>query len=136
MSKSNATETDVIAKIFQNTALPWDAATNLYVSLHSSDPLDTGDQTTNEITYTAPYARQAVARSSSGWDVSGNQASNHSQISFPTCTGGTATATYVAVGTLASGAGQILYSGACTSLSISNGIQPQFAPGALTITED
>jgi hypothetical protein len=39
--------------------------------------------------------------------------------------------------TTVSGAGQVLYSAALTSsLAVSSGIQPQFAPGALTITED
>jgi hypothetical protein len=136
MSKSNTTENDVLVKLFQKTELSWEANTNLYVSLHDADPTESGDQTSHEIAYTAPYVRQTVARSTSGWDVVANVASNKAQISFPTCTGGTATATYVAVGTLASGAGQILYSGPCTSLAISNGIQPQFAIGALTITED
>ena len=136
MSKSNTTENDVLIKLFQKTELSWEAATNLYVSLHTQDPTDTGDQTSYEITYTAPYARQAVARSASGWDVAGNIASNKAQISFPTCTGGSTTATYVAIGTTLAATGQILYSGSCTSLAISNGIQPQFAIGALTITED
>lgn len=43
-------------------------AGNLYISLHTSDPGATGDQTTNEATYTS-YARVAVVRSASGWTV-------------------------------------------------------------------
>lgn len=136
MSKGNTTENDILELVFKGTALSWAGAGTLYVSLHDADPTDSGDQTSHEITYTAPYARQAVARSTDGWTVSGNQASNKAAITFPTCTGGTPTATFVAIGTTLAAAGQILYSGACADLAISSGIQPQFAIGALTITED
>lgn len=43
-------------------------AGSLYVSLHTSDPGTTGDQTTNEATYTS-YARVAVARTAGGWTI-------------------------------------------------------------------
>lgn len=43
-------------------------AGSLYVSLHTADPGATGDQTTNEASYTS-YARVAVARTSGGWTV-------------------------------------------------------------------
>jgi hypothetical protein len=42
--------------------------TNTYVSLHTASPGASGDQTTSETSYTS-YARQAVARTSSGWSV-------------------------------------------------------------------
>ena len=136
MSKSNTTETDLLQKIFNNTALSWDAITNIYVALHSADPGETGVQNTSEISYTG-YARVAVARTSGGFTVSGNTASNTAVVTFGACTGGTATATHFSVGTASSSTGQILYSGALTaSLSISSGITPQFAIGAMTITED
>jgi len=136
MSKGNTTENDILEYIFKDTAFSWDANTDLYLSLHTADPGEAGNQTTNEATYTS-YARVAVARSGSGWTVSGNQASNAALVQFPQATGGTNTITYVAVGTATSGTGQLLYSGALnSSLSVSSGIQPQFAIGALTITED
>ncbi|MCC7043567.1 MAG: hypothetical protein IT183_06880, partial [Acidobacteria bacterium] len=48
-----------------------------------------------------------------------------------------ATLTHVAIGTAASSTGQILYSGALnSSLTVANLIQPQFAAGALTVSED
>jgi hypothetical protein len=137
MSKGNTTENDILLKVFQATELSWSANASLYVALHSDDPGEAGTQSTNEITYGAPYARQAILRTSDGWDVAGNQASNDDLIQFPQCTSGSATATYVSIGTLASGAGQIIYSGALNSpLAISTGIQPQFAANALTVTED
>lgn len=136
MSKSNTTENDFMLYTFNGTAISWDGNTNLYVSLHTADPGEAGNQTTSEATYTS-YARVTVARTSGGWTVSGNQASNTALIQFPQCTGGSNTITHVVVGTAVSGAGQILYSGSLTSpLSVSSGIQPQFSIGALVITED
>jgi hypothetical protein len=78
-----------------------------------------------------------VARDATGWDVSGNSASNDDLIQFPQCTSGSETITHVAIGTAVSGAGQILYSGALSaSLAVSSGIQPQFAANALVCQED
>ena len=143
MSKGNTFESDLLKLIFQAVDIANiadDAATspltNLYVSLHSADPGEAGNQTTNEISYTG-YGRVAVARSAAGWDISGNAVSNAAVIAFGECGGGTATAAYVGVGTAESGAGKLLYSGQLTAnLAISAGITPQFAAGALDITED
>jgi len=134
LSKSNATETDLLAKVFKATALPWDAASDLEVHLHTADPGEAGTTATSEATYTS-YAAVTVARSAVGWTVAGNTASNAALIQFPQCTGGSNTITHVSVSPASST--QILYSGALSSsLSVSNGIQPQFAIGALTISED
>ena len=122
-----------IANIADNAASS--PITNLFIALHTADP-SAGDQTTNEVSYTG-YARVAVARSSSGWTVSANAGENTAAITFGACTGGSATAAYVSIGKLISGAGEILFSGALSaSLSISNGITPQFAINALTVTEN
>ena len=135
MSKSNTTENDLMKFMFNGTAMPSYEA-NLYLSLHTADPGEAGDQTTNEATYTG-YARVGVARDNTGWVVSGNQSSNDDLLQFPQCTGGSNTITHVAIGTASSGAGQILYSGALNaSIVVSNLIQPQFAAAALQITED
>ncbi len=134
MSKGNTTETDILAKIFTGTALPWDSATDLEIHLHTADPGEAGLSTTSEATYTS-YAAVTVARTTSGWTVTGNSCANDALIQFPQCTGGTNTLTHVSI-TPASST-QILYSGALNaSLSVSSGIQPQFAISALTITED
>lgn len=136
MSKSNSTETDLLEYIFKGTAIPWAASTDLYISLHTADPGEAGTQTTSEATYTS-YARIAVERSGTGWTVSGNTASNAALIQFDQCTGGSNTITHVGVGLASSGAGNLLYKGALNSpLAVANLIQPQFAIGALTITED
>lgn len=146
MSLSNAAEQALLDHIFLN--LDWanigDAAGlqnsatagSLYVALHTADPGETGDQTTNEIAYTS-YARVAVPRSGAGWSRTGSTVSNFALVQFPQCTGGSGTATYFSIGTDSSGTGQIILSGALNSpLSISSGIQPQFAAGALTATAD
>lgn len=134
MSKSNATETDLLNLVFKATALPWAAVVNLEVHLHTADPGEAGISTTSEATYTS-YAAVTVARSGVGWTVVGDSATNAALIQFPQCTGGTNTITHVSV-TPASST-QILYSGALSSsLAVSNGIQPQFAAASMTITEN
>ena len=136
MSYGNATETDINAKIFKNTALPFDAITDLYLALHTADPGEAGSQTTSEATYTS-YARVAVVRSAVGWTVSGATVENAALVQFVTCSGGSNTITHVSIGTVSSGAGQILVSGALSSSpSVSTGIQPQFSAGALVFTLD
>ena len=139
MSKSNATENDLMKFLFNLVAMPAYGST-LYLSLHTSDPGEGGDQTSNEVTVAAyqGYARVAVSRDAAGWDVVDNEASNKTLVQFPECTGGTgATVTHIAIGTQASGAGQILYSGALNApLNVSNLVQPQFAIGGLVIEED
>ena len=136
MSKGNSTETDVLNLIFNATALPWNAVSNLWLALHTADPGEAGNQSTSEATYTG-YARVSVARSGAGWTVSGNTAQNAGLVQFPQCTGGSSIVTHVSIGTASSGAGQVLYKGPLNaSLSVSNLIQPQFSAGALVITED
>ena len=145
MSKSNAWETDLLNLLFTNAnaANIGDAtglrgsttAGSLYVSLHTADPGEAGDQTTSETTYTG-YARVAVARSGAGWTVTGNSVSPAATVAFPACTGGTATITHFGIGTAASGAGKLLYSGTVApNISISTGVTPELTP-ATAVTED
>lgn len=143
MSKSNTLENGILDLIFTGAAIAdlaendtTSPATNLYVSLHTADPGEAGDMSTNEATYTS-YARVAVARNSGGWTVSGNAVENAAAITFPQCTGGSETITHFGVGLGSSGATVLLYSGALTSsLAVSSGITPEFAAGDLDITED
>jgi hypothetical protein len=142
MSKGDTFENDWLKLIFNATAIANIAdnaasspLTNLYVSLHTADPGESGSQTTSEATYTS-YARVAVARTSGGWTVTASSVSPAANISFPACTGGTNTITYWAVGTATSGAGKILYSGTVSpSISVSTGVTPVITT-ASTITED
>ena len=135
MSKSNTTENDILKAILQGTDPSWRAGANLYLALYTADPGEAGTATTNETAYTN-YARQTLAKASA-WTDGGSSFSNAALIQFPQCGVTGATLTYVAIVTTASGAGQIIYSGQLNSpLAVSNLIQPQFAIGALTVTED
>lgn len=143
MPKSTPTCNSIINLMYRATA--WanvadNAAssplTNTHVSLHTADlTAATNSQTENETAYTN-YARQAVARSTGWAAASGGATSNAATISFPQCGASGATLTHVAVGTATSGTGTVWHYGALnSSLAVSNGITPQFAGGALTVTE-
>jgi len=142
MSKGNTFENDWLKLIFNATAIANIAdnaasspLTNLYASLHTADPGEAGSQTTSETSYTS-YARVAVARTSGGWTVTNNSVSPAATVSFPSCTGGTATITHFAVGTASSGAGKVLYKGTVTpTINVSSGVTPHLTT-ASTITED
>ena len=121
------------------------SATNIYCSLCTADPGDTGTAVTNEVT-TAQYplyARVAIARGA-GFTVSGSNPTSVSPaavITFPTtnATGTGCTATHFAFVSSASGAGDILYSGAITPNIVipatTAGVIPQLTT-ATAVTED
>lgn len=140
MTLGNTFENDLAKLIFQATAIA-DLADNdatspltaLFVSLHTADPGEAGDQTTNEITYTS-YARVSVARTSGGWTVTNNVVTPVANVTFPAGTGGSGTATHIGIGTLTSGAGKLLMSGTLTpNIVCGNGITPTLTT-ATTIT--
>lgn len=143
MSKSNIFETDLLKLIFQAVAianLADNAAsspfTNLYLSLHTADPGEAGDQTTNETAYTG-YARIAVARTSGGWNVAAGVASPVANVDFGQCSASPGGAiTHVGIGTASSGAGKLLYSGTLTpNITMAVGVLPRITT-ASTISED
>ncbi len=146
MSAYNEFETDLLELIFNNTAIsnvgdasglqPSAAAGSLYLALHTADPGEAGNGTTSEATYTG-YARLAVARTSGGWTISGNQVSNTAEAAFAACTGGSNTITHVSVVGTSSGTSRAIASLALTSsLAVSSGITPRFAASALVFTVD
>jgi len=146
MSMSDVSEAALLDLLFLNTAWanvgnvaglqPSGVAGSFYVALHTADPGDAGDQTTSEVAYTG-YARVAVARSGAGWTRAVSTISNTATVQFGECTALSATATHFSVGTAASGAGSILYSGTLSApRAISSGITPLFNPGALQGTVD
>lgn len=146
MSKGNTFENDLLALIFNGTTIANIAVnatasplTQLFVSLHTADPGETGDQTTSECNYTS-YARVGVNRNSGGWTVTGNSVSPAANIDFANPSNATnlpQTATHFAIGTAASGTGKVLYRGSLTpNIVISNtGVTPRVASGTV-ITED
>lgn len=142
MSKGDTYENDLMKLIFNATAIANIAdnaatapLTSLYVSLHTADPGEAGNQTTSEATYVS-YARVAVARTTGGFTVTANSVSPVANVIFPSGTGGSGTVTHWAIGTASSGAGKLLYSGTVTpSIATGNGITP-IVTTASTITED
>lgn len=126
----NATNWSLIADNTATTPL-----TNLFVALHTADPTAAGTQSSNEIAYTS-YARVSVARTTSGWTASSAQSTSPvAAITFPAGTGGSGTATFWSIGTLTSGAGVILYSGAISpSIVCGSGVTPSLTT-ASTVTE-
>jgi len=116
MSKSNVHEAAWLDLIFFGNAFPDIAqndvsspATTLSVALHTADPGEGGNQSTNEIVYTG-YVRKAVPRSAAGWARLGNVVSPFVNIDFGQMTGGAGgTVTHWSVGT---GVGNVmLYKG-------------------------
>lgn len=135
MTKSDTTENDTLKAILKGVDPSWRSNANLYLALHTADPGEAGNQGTSEATYTN-YARQTIVKAS-GWTDGGSTFSNAGLIQFPTCGASGNTITHVSIGTLTSGAGQILYSGALNSaLTVALNIQPQFSIGALQVQED
>jgi hypothetical protein len=145
MSKSNAWENALLLLLFNNTnaANIGDAtglrgssgAGSLYWSIHTADPGEAGDQTTNETNY-GSYTRVATARSGAGFTVSGNSVSPAADVPFPTGTSGSGTATHFGLGTASSGAGFLLYKGTLTpNQALGNGVTPVIKAGT-AITED
>jgi hypothetical protein len=145
MAKSDSWENGLLLLLFNNddcsligdaTGLRGSSADgNLYISLHTSSPGEAGDQTTNETAYTN-YARVAVARTTGGWTVSTNTATNAAEVAFPECGASGATITHFGIGASTSGAGKLLYHAALNaSRSISTGITPRFAAGEIDIAE-
>ena len=142
MSKGDVFENDFLKLIFNATPIANIAdnagtspLTNLFVALHTADPGEAGNQTTSECTYTG-YGRATGARTTGGWTVTNNIVTPVAAINFGLCTAGTNTATFASVGTVLSGTGKILWSGAISpTISISNGVTPQLTTLS-TVTED
>jgi hypothetical protein len=144
MSKGNTFETDLLQLIFNATAIANIAdnaasapLTNLWVSLHTADPGETGTQGTSETSYTG-YTRISVARTTAGWAVTGNSVSPVSAISFPTATStSTGTLTHFGCGvSSASTGGKILYKGTVTpNINFGQNVVPRLTTGS-SITED
>lgn len=136
MSKSNQFESDLLLLAFNNTnmALVGDAtglrgstaAGSFYVSLHTADPGEAGDQSTSETAYTG-YARIAVARTSGGWVITANSVSPVANIDFGECTASPGGAvTFFGVGTSPTGAGKLLYSGSVSpTVTLAVGVIPR-----------
>lgn len=142
MSATDVLENGLLSLLFENanyanvgdvTGLRGSSTAGVfYISLHTADPGETGDQTTSESAYTN-YARVSVARSTAGWSVAAGVADNDSAITFAQCGVTGSTVTHCGIGSDASGAGNRFMNGTA-SLAVAAGITPQFAAGALDIS--
>jgi hypothetical protein len=142
-SITNAFETSLLGLIFNNTDIAniGDAAGlqnsvgagSLYVSLFTTAPSDSSAGT--ECNYTG-YARVAVARSAGGWTISGNNASNTAAVTFGLCTAGTNDALAFGIHTAITSGDLLFWGDTTATLSISNGVTPEFAIGVLDIFVD
>jgi len=146
MSKSNTCENAILKLIF--TAVDWEniaendstsPLTNLYVSLHTADPGEAGNQPSNETEYTN-YARVAVARTNAGWTVTTNPSSVSpaANIDFAECgvTPGAAITHFGIGATAIGGASTLYYSGTVTpNITMAAGVIPRLKTTS-TITED
>lgn len=142
MPKSTASSNNILALIYNATA--WaniadnasaSPTTNIYMALATASYSAASTGSSNETVYTN-YARQAVPRTTSGWDVpSGGATANAAAIEYPQrgVTGATITSACTAKAT---GASDIFHYGDLNSpIAVSNQIQPRFPIGAVTITE-
>lgn len=146
MSKSNTFENELLLHIFNNATISdigdatglrgSTAVGSLFLSLHTADPGEPGTQATSEIAYTG-YARVAVARSASGFTVTGSQVTLTANQDFGKMTAGTGgTVTNFAVGKAASGATVVLYKGSVSpTIVVANGVIPRLETGT-NINED
>lgn len=115
--------------------MPWNANTDLWIALHTADPGEAGTATTSEATY-GSYARATLTRATD-FTVSGNSVSNANLEQFATASSGSNVITYASIVDTASGAGTIIVRAALSSsITVSTGVQPQFAIGALSFTLD
>jgi hypothetical protein len=134
MSLSNTTEAAALDVFLRGVDPSYRAGTTQYLALFTADPTETGS-IANEATYTG-YARVALTKSSA-WTGTSSPYTNSSLIQFGACTAGSNSLTHFAVVDTASGAVNMMISGALTAtLNVSSGIQPQFAAGALSISAD
>lgn len=134
MSLSNTTENAALKMFLQGTDPSYRAGATQYLALFTADPGEAGS-TAAEADYTG-YARVALTKASA-WTDAGSTFTNAALIQFGACTAGSNALTHFAVVDTASGAVNMMISGALSAtLNVSAGIQPQMAPAALSIACD
>lgn len=146
MSAKDGFENNIMKHIFQNASIPSigdgsglqpsAAAGNFYLALYTVTPSDSASGA--ECDY-SDYARVGVARTASGFAVSGNAVTNASAIAFPQCVSGNADVAVAFSVNTASGVNvddAILWGALSSNLTISQGTTPRFEIGDLTINVD
>lgn len=138
-AKVTLSANDALNYNLRNVAPSWGGSGTLYVSGHTGAVGLGGTAVTNELTYTG-YVRFAVTRSAGGAFTAAAAAasSNNGLINLGLCTGGTLpeTMTHVSIVDSASGAGNVIYTGAlASSLVININTKPEFDIGTLVVAE-
>lgn len=144
MSATNLFEDDILDLIFTNVAapnvgdvgglLPSAAVGVMDIALHTVTVIETGTvQTLNEAAYTG-YVRQTVVRSVAGWTVASGAVTNDALITYPISTSGPESELDVSLGGFASV--QQIFSPLDATLVVNNGVTPEFAISALSISLD
>lgn len=135
MSLSNTTETAALDAFLRGTDPSYRAGATQYLALFTADPGEAASLAAEATTYTG-YARVALTKATS-WTGTSSPFTNTNLIQFGACSAGSAAITHFAVVDTASGAVNMMISGALSAtLNVSAGIQPQFAPGALSISAE
>lgn len=134
MSLSNATELAALNVFLRGNDPSYRAGATNYLALFTADPGETASLAA-EATYTG-YARVPMTKATA-WTGSSSPLTNTDLVQFGACTAGSNAITHFAVVDTASGAVNMMISGAlAATLNVSAGIQPQFAPGALSISAE
>jgi hypothetical protein len=134
MSLSNTTETAALDAFLRGTDPSYRAGATQYLTLFTGDPGETASLAA-EADYIG-YARVALTKATA-WTGTASPFTNAALIQFGACSAGTNALTHFAVVDTASGAVNMMISGALSAtLNVSSGIQPQFAIGALSIAAD
>lgn len=134
MSLSNATEADILDVLLRGVDPSYRAGTTQYLALFTANPGEAASLS-NEANYTG-YARVALTKETA-WTGTASPFTNADLIQFGICTSGTNALTHFAVVDTASGAVEMMISGALSAtLNVSAGIQPQFGSGVLSISAD
>ena len=138
MALTNDAENALLDAILSNTAwgtlLAAGALANVWFALHTADPTDTGS-VANECDYTG-YARVQMTRATAFNAASGGSKNNSAVIAFPQKTGGADdAATHFSIHTASTGAGNmIVHAPLSATLTISDGVAPEFAASQMTVT--
>ena len=121
MSLSNTTEAAALDAFLRGPDPSYRAGATQYLALFTADPTETASLA-SEATFTG-YARVALTKATS-WTGTASPYTNTNLIQFTTCSGGSNTITHFAVVDTASGAVNMMISGALSSsLAVSTGIQ-------------
>ncbi len=107
---------------------------SIQVSLATVDYIDGDTLTTADEAAFSNYARQTVARTTSGWTVASGTVDNDAAVTFPSSGNGPETEVAFGLTLLSTGDILALFGGLDSDLVVNTGVVAEFAAGALNIT--